>query len=365
LLFHLHSASGWYFKMIKASCCKRNLSFVRPAGTSRGILTRKPSWYIFLEDDESPEIEGIGECSIIPGLSRETEETVDRKIHEVCRTINRKGNVTISGLAGYPSLAFGIETALTDMKTGGKKILFPSSFTGSRSFIRINGLVWMGPMDFLVKQVEEMLNQGFGCLKFKIGSLRPEEDLQLIESVRNRFPARELELRVDANGAYSFNTALEIMKKLADLEVHSIEQPIKPDLWEEMARLCMNAPVPVALDEELLGRYDHEEKRLLVTRIHPQFLVLKPGLLGGFQQAMEYIALAERENIGWWITSALESNIGLNAIAQWTFTFGSSLAQGLGTGRLYRQNISCPLTLEGDRLIYQPGEGWDLSFIKS
>jgi len=341
------------------------MTFVRPAGTSRGTLTRKPSWFIFLTDDESPDTEGIGECSIIPGLSRETEEKVDRKIHEVCRTINRKGDVPVSGLAGYPSLAFGIETALTDLKTGGKKILFPSSFTGGRSFIRINGLIWMGPMDYLVKQVEEKLNQGFGCLKFKIGSLRPEEDLHLIEWVRNRFPAKELEIRVDANGAFSFDAAQEIMKKLADLEVHSIEQPIRPDLWEEMARLCMNSPIPVALDEELLGRYDPEEKKRLVTRIHPQFLVLKPGLLGGFQQALEYIALAKHENIGWWITSALESNIGLNAIAQWTFTFGSQMAQGLGTGKLYRQNISCPLALEADKLIFRPGEEWNLSFIKS
>jgi o-succinylbenzoate synthase len=351
--------------MIRASFRKKILSFIRPAETARGVLTRKPSWYIFLADDEAPGIEGIGECSIIPGLSRETEEKVDRKIYEVCRVINRKGKVDCSGLAGYPSLAFGFETALTDLKTGGKKILFPSSFTEGRLFIRINGLIWMGPMDYLLKQVEEKLDQGFDCLKFKIGSLHPEEDLQLIKSVRNRFPAHKLELRVDANGAFSFNSALEIMKKLADLEVHSIEQPIKPDLWEEMALLCMNAPIPVALDEELLGKYDPEEKRLLVSRIQPQFLVLKPGLLGGFHQAMEYITLAKRKNIGWWITSALESNIGLNAISQWTFTFGSSMAQGLGTGKLYQQNISCPLSLEGDRLFFRPGEEWNLSFITS
>jgi o-succinylbenzoate synthase len=312
-----------------------------------------------------PGTEGIGECSIIPGLSHETEEKVDRKIDEVCRIINRKGSFDYTDLTGYPSLTFGFETALTDLKTGGKKILFPSSFTEGRSFVRINGLIWMGPVDYLLKQVEEKLDQGFGCLKFKIGSLHGEQDLELIQSVRNRFSARELELRVDANGAFSFHSALEIMKKLADLEVHSIEQPIKPNLWEEMALLCMKAPVPVALDEELLGKYNPEEKKLLVTRIHPQFLVLKPGLLGGFEKTMEYIALAKRENIGWWITSALESNIGLNAIAQWTFAYGSSMAQGLGTGKLYEQNIPCPLFLEGDRLFFRPGEKWNLSFIRS
>jgi o-succinylbenzoate synthase len=351
--------------MIRASCIKKNLFFNRPAETSRGVLTQKPSWYIILADNEEPDVEGIGECSVIPGLSRETEEDVDRKIHEICRIINDKGEVGSFDLAGFPSLAFGIETALTDLKTGGKRILFPSSFTEGRSFIRINGLIWMGSKDYILHQVEEKLVQGFGCLKFKIGSLHPEEDLQLIKSVRNRFPASELELRADANGAFSFDSALEIMKKLADLEVHSIEQPIKPDRWEEMALLCMKAPVPVALDEDLLGKYDPEEKGILVSRIKPQFLVLKPGLLGGFQQAMEYIELAKRKNIGWWVTSALESNIGLNAIAQWTFTFSSSMAQGLGTGKLYQQNISCPLSLEGDRLFFRPGEEWNLSFILS
>ena len=351
--------------MIKASYLKKILSFIRPAETSRGILTRKPSWYITLSDDEVPEIHGIGECSIIPGLSRETEEMVDRKIHEVCSDINHKGIADTTDLEGYPSIVFGIETAMTDFKTGGRKILFPSSFTEGRSAVRINGLIWMGSIDYLLKQVEEKLDQGYACLKFKIGSLRSEEELGLLKSIRDRFSARDLELRVDANGAYAYDAALEIMKQLADLEVHSIEQPIKPGRWEEMAQLCMHAPVPVALDEELLGKHDPEEKRLLVKRVHPQFLVLKPGLLGGFRQAMEYIALAKKEKIGWWITSALESNIGLNAIAQWAFVHGGALAQGLGTGKLYRQNVSCPLSLEGDRLFFRPEKDWNLSFIES
>jgi L-alanine-DL-glutamate epimerase-like enolase superfamily enzyme len=220
-------------------------------------------------------------------------------------------------------------------------------------------------MDYLLKQVEEKLDQGFGCIKFKIGSTFPEKEFLLLRSLRNRFTARELELRVDANGAFSFDEALETMKKLADLEVHSIEQPIKPDRGEEMARLCMYDLVPVALDEDLLGKYDAEEKRQLIACIRPQYLVLKPALLGGFQQAMEYITLAKQENIGWWVTSALESNIGLNAIAQWAFIYGGSMVQGLGTGKLYRKNISCPLFLEGDRLFFRPGASWNLSFIES
>jgi O-succinylbenzoate synthase len=351
--------------MIKASYRKKILSLIKPAKTSRGILSRKPSWYICLRDDEAKEIEGIGECTIFPGLSGETEKMVDQKIEEVCKIINSKGLDSIPDLALFPSLSFGLETALIDLKTGGKRILFPTAFTEGRFFIRINGLIWMGPVEYLSKQVNEKLDQGFGCLKLKIGSLRKEDELSLLQSIRSRFDARKLELRVDANGAYSYDEALETMKKLADLEVHSIEQPMKPGTWEKMARLCMNAPIPVALDEELLGKYNPEEKKLLISAIRPQYLVLKPGLLGGFQQANEYITLAKQENLGWWITSALESNIGLNAIAQWAYTYNNSSVQGLGTGKLYRQNVICPLSLEGDRLFYRPGKAWDMSFIES
>jgi o-succinylbenzoate synthase len=351
--------------MIQVSYRKKILTFIRPAETSRGILTQKPSWYIFLTDDQVPGAEGIGECSIIPGLSRETEDMVDQEIEKVHRNINRGGMIDPSDLAGFPSLAFGIETALMDLKTGGKRILFPSAFTEGRTSVRINGLIWMGTKGYILKQVEEKLDQGYRCLKFKIGSRHVEDDLKLLKSLRKRFSEQELELRADANGAFSFDTALEIMKKLAELAVHSIEQPIKPGRWEEMARLCQDATVPVALDEELLEKENLEEKVQLVTRIHPQFLVLKPGLLGGFRQAMAYISLAKQENIGWWITSALESNIALNAIAQWAFIHGGSMVQGLGTGKLYRQNISSPLSVEGDRLFFRNGGTWNLSFIKS
>jgi len=328
-------------------------------------MHHKPSWYLFLIDDKTPEIKGIGECSIIPGLSMETEDAVDNKIQEICQTLNTENFNAAPEIPDYPSVAFGLESAWLDLKKGGKRELFSSAFTDGRSGIRINGLIWMGTKDYMLGQVEEKLNQGFGCLKFKMGSRNINDELHLLKSVRGRFNARELELRVDANGAFDVDFAMEIVKKLADLEVHSVEQPIKPGQWEEMERLCRNSPIPVALDEELLGEYTLEEKRSLVSGIHPQYLVLKPGLLGGFQQATEYIALAKQENIGWWITSALESNIGLNAIAQWTFTLGGSMAQGLGTGRLYRQNVACPLTLEGDKLFYRSPTGWDLSFIES
>jgi O-succinylbenzoate synthase len=365
LLFHLHSVLGWYCNMIKAWYNKKKLLLLKPAGTSRGVLHHKPSWFLFLSDDNNPEIRGIGECSIIPGLSRETEEMVDHKIDAVCRIINQDGLAAIPELPEYPSVAFGLETALLDLKTGGRRELFSSDFTKGMSFIRINGLIWMGSTASMLKQIEEKLNQGFKCLKFKIGSLHPEDELQLLRSVRTRFNAQELELRLDANGAFGINTVMEMLKKLAELEVHSIEQPIKPGQWEEMARLCMHSPVPVALDEELLGKHTWEEKRSLVSAIHPQYLIIKPGLLGGFQQAGEYISLAKQENTGWWITSALESNIGLNAIAQWTFMLGNSLAQGLGTGRIYRHNIICPLVLKGEKMFYRPSKEWNLSFAES
>jgi o-succinylbenzoate synthase len=350
--------------MIKALYRKKVLQFRNPTETSRGVLQQKPSWYVFLYDDQEPEIKGIGECSIIPGLSLETEEKVDGVLEQICCRINAGNFDFQTGLPDFPSLYFGIEMALLDLKTGGKKQLFPSAFTEGKSCIPINGLIWMGKMSYILQQIEEKINQHFSCLKLKIGALNIENELKILESVRKRFNARELELRVDANGAFEPEFAMELLKKLADLEVHSIEQPIKPGQPEAMARLCMNSPVPVALDEELSGKFTIEEKFAIIQHIHPQYLIIKPGLLGGFQEANEYVTLAREENIGWWITSALESNIGLNAIAQWTFTLGSSRFQGLGTGQLYHHNIDCPLTLEGDKLFYYPGKGWDLSFIE-
>jgi O-succinylbenzoate synthase len=351
--------------MIKAYYRKKILSFLKPAETSRGVMHHKPSWYIFLVDEVNPEIKGIGECPIIPGLSAETEEKVDRKIKEICQIINQGNIKAVSELPDFPSIGFGIETALHDLRTGGKRELFTTDFTAGRSCIRINGLIWMGTKDAMLKQVEEKLNQGFRCLKLKIGSRDPGDELQMLKSLRSRFTSKELELRVDANGAFEPRVAMDILRKLAEVEIHSIEQPIRPGQWEEMAKLCMNSPVHVALDEELLGKHTVQEKQSLISAIRPHYLVLKPGLLGGFRQTIEYLALAKQENIGWWITSALESNIGLNAIAQWAFTLNSPMVQGLGTGRLYRQNVLCPLVLEGDKLFYYPQKGWNLSFIES
>lgn len=351
--------------MMKAWYQKKTFHFLKPAGTSRGMLHQKPSWFLFLADGEHPDIRGIGECSLIPGLSRETEEAVDQKIGELCAILQQAGLSAVPDLTDYPSLAFGLETALLDKKTGGKRELFESDFTKGRSYIRINGLIWMGSVEFLLEQVEEKLNQGFRCLKLKIGSLHTADEIRVLHQIRSRFKAGELEIRVDANGAFEAGTVMEVLKRLAELEIHSIEQPIKPGHWEEMERICLHSPVAVALDEDLLGNPSRKDKLALISAVHPQYLVLKPGLLGGFQQAEEYISLAGKENIGWWVTSALESNIGLNAIAQWTYTLNSPLAQGLGTGMLYRDNIQCPLALDGEKMFYHPSREWNLSFIES
>jgi o-succinylbenzoate synthase len=351
--------------MIQACYRKKILTFKRPTLTSRGILTEKPSWYIFLRDDTVHDVTGTGECSVIPGLSRETEEMTDRKIAELCTHINNKGITGQDDLTGFPSLQFGLETAMTDLMAGGNKVLFPSDFTRGKAYIRIHGLIWMGTLDYLHAQIEDKLKQGFICIKLKIGTGRTADELRLLKSIRNRYDAEEVELRVDANGAFEPGEAMEILKRLADLEVHSVEQPIRAGQWEEMAWLCRQAPVPVALDEELLWHHSAREKRSLLSALHPGYLVLKPGLLGGFQQAKEYMDIARELNIDWWINSAMESNIGLNAITQWTYTLGSQMVQGLGTGTLYRENVICPLTTEGDKIFYDAQQAWNTSIIES
>jgi o-succinylbenzoate synthase len=350
--------------MIKAFYRKKVLHFNYPARTSRGVLINKPAWFVFLYRSQIPEITGIGECSIIPGLSRETEDQAAYELDSVCRRINQGEFSFKDGLSDLPSVRFGLETAKLDLDGSGLRILYPSAFTRGETCIHINGLIWMGDTRFMEEQIEEKLNQHFTCLKLKIGDLNLEDELAILRSLRQRFRAGVLEIRLDANGAFDPEKAPEILKRLSDLQIHSVEQPIKAGNWDAMAAICKSSPVPVALDEELLNRPGFSEKQSLLEHINPQYLVLKPGLLGGFQQAGEYIKLAEMTGTGWWITSSLESNIGLNAISQWTFMQGNPMPQGLGTGKLFRQNIESPLVLEGDKLFYLPERGWDLKFIQ-
>jgi o-succinylbenzoate synthase len=327
-------------------------------------MYQKPVWYIFLYDNERQETKGIGECSYIPGLNAENENDIDKKIEEICNVINRGDFDFNRGLPSYPSINFGIETALTDLQSGGERQLFPSDFVSGKAYIPINGLIWMGKRDDLIQQINDKLRKNYRCLKLKIGALDFDEELEILSYIRRHADSKKLELRVDANGAFKPSNVMKVLEKLSRFDVHSIEQPIPKGQWKDMAYICNNSPVPIALDEELSGHLSSDEKAALINQIKPQYLVLKPGLLGGFNQAIEYIQLARKMGISWWITSSLESNIGLSAIAQWTYTLGNNMPQGLGTGLLYKENVQCPLELSGDRLCFNTQKKWDLSFFK-
>ncbi len=337
------------------------LDFKRPSGTSRGILTKKDAWIIRIWDEQNPEIKGIGECSIIRGLSSDDRENYEDKIHEVCQNIDKIENYFISDLIEWPSLYFGFEMALRDLRNGGKRLLFDSDFTNNEAQIPINGLVWMGDKAYMQQQVQEKIDTGFNCIKLKIGAINFNEELSIIQSIREKFSAKEIEIRVDANGAFHPDDAINKLKTLADFDIHSIEQPIKAGNWEAMAELCKITPLPIALDEELIGIYKLEDKIKLIRQIQPQYIILKPSLVGGFKGSQEWIDIANENAIPWWATSALESNIGLNAIAQWVYTLNNPMPQGLGTGQLFTNNIESPLEVSEGHLIYNQSKKWDLN----
>jgi o-succinylbenzoate synthase len=345
--------------MIKARYKKYNLILKRPAGTSRGILHEKTSWFILIYDDDYPEISGIGECGPLKGLSIDDRLDYEFKLEKVCSMIDNYVN-QIEGLEECPSINFGLEMAMADLNHGGRKIPFPSDFTSGLDSIAINGLVWMGTFDSMQRQIREKIESGFTCIKLKIGSIDFNEELKLIRSVRKNFPSSDIELRVDANGAFSPEKAMEKLNRLSEFNIHSIEQPIKQGQWDKMAELCKTTPIPIALDEELIGVTDYNEKKRLIDFIQPRFIILKPSLLGGFKASEEWINLASERKIGWWITSALESNIGLNAIAQWAYTLGNKIPQGLGTGLLYVNNIHSPLKINSGRLFFDPEQKWEI-----
>lgn len=330
---------------------KRVFQFKRPSGTSRGILTEKLAWFISLSSGDSPSVQGVGECSIIPGLSPdfENEELYEQKVSEVCQNINHYLNHT-EELNTFPSIYFGLEMALLDLQNGGKRHFFNTAFTQGKRAIPINGLIWMGTPKFMQEQIEDKLSQGFNCIKMKIGALDFEQEIALLKGIRARYSKEEITLRVDANGAFSLDEAMKKLERLAALELHSIEQPIAVNQHEQLSFLCKHSPLPIALDEELIGIHAYSEKENLLQKIKPPFIILKPSLIGGFKGAREWIELAEKRNVKWWITSALESNIGLNAIAQFTSQFNNLLPQGLGTGALYTRNIESNLMIEKGQL---------------
>jgi O-succinylbenzoate synthase len=348
--------------MIKAVTRNKEFKFRQPATTSRGILLKKNVSFIILYDTDNPLCRGIGECSLFPGLSMDDVENFEKKLTDVVNMINKGWLNFKTPIREWPSINFAIETAYMDLKCGGNRIFFPSEFTAAKDTILINGLIWMGPKDVMVKQINEKLSQGFHCIKLKIGAFNFDEEYALIQRIRQKFPSEVLEIRVDANGSFSPKEALEKLKRLSDLDLHSIEQPILPSQLDEMASLCLKSPLSIALDEELIGKYPIENKHKLLKIIKPQYIVLKPGLLGGIQSCEEWISVANDMNIGWWVTSSLETNIGLNVIAQWTYTLKNPIYHGLSTGSLFENNINSPLASIGEKLYYFPRKKWDNLF---
>ena len=344
--------------MIKASYQKYILDFKRASGTSRGVLNQKETWFLILEKDSK---KGIGECGILRGLSIDDRPDYEEKLQWVCQNIHLGKQKLYNSLIEFPSIQFGMEMAFLSLESENPLELFPSDFTKNKRSIPINGLVWMGEPSYMKEQIEQKIAEGFNCIKLKIGAIDFDKELELLQFIRTHFDSKTIEIRVDANGGFSPEEALSKLNQLYKFDLHSIEQPIKQQQIAEMAELCQQTPFPIALDEELIGIFSLDDKEDLLTKIKPQYIILKPSLVGGFQGTKEWISLAEKLNIGWWITSALESNIGLNAIAQFTFTLNSSLPQGLGTGGLYTNNFDSPLEVTEGQLWYNTDLNWSIN----
>jgi o-succinylbenzoate synthase len=347
---------------MNATYHKYILNFKRPSGTSRGVMTEKETWFLVLEKDEK---KGIGECGILRGLSADDRPDYEAKLQWTCTNIHLGKEALWEALIEFPSIQFGVEMAFQSLVSETPFLLFPSEFTNGEKSIGINGLIWMGEPVFMKQQIEEKLAQGFRCVKLKIGAIDFEKELELLRYVRQYFTAEQVEIRVDANGAFGLNEALIKLNQLSGFELHSIEQPIQKNNTDRMSELCKTTPFPIALDEELIGIFTLAEKEELLQRIKPQYIILKPSFVGGFKGTQEWILLAEKYQIGWWITSALESNIGLNAIAQWTFLQGNLMPQGLGTGGLYTNNFDCPLEVSQGELWYKKDKKWLIDLDKS
>lgn len=324
---------------------------MQPAQTSRGVYTTHQVWYVMLTSDKEPGKWGIGECAPLPDLSCDASVDYEIRLRNICRKIEQSGYLDKELLRPYPSILFGLETAFRHFENE-NLALENTPFSKGETGITINGLIWMGDYNKMLQQIESKLKTGFHCIKLKIGAIGFDDEIALLRHIRNHFSINEITLRVDANGAFSPHDALEKLNRLAELDIHSIEQPIAAGQWESMARLVEQSPLPIALDEELIGCNQLNEKERLLEAIHPQYIILKPTLHGGISGCNEWITGASRLNIGWWLTSALESNIGLNAIAQWCSTFNNPLPQGLGTGGLFFNNIDMPLKLQKDRLFF-------------
>ena len=343
---------------MKATFKKYSLTFKQASGTSRGVLHTKETYFLKIENEHTF---GIGECAVFKGLSADDRPDYEIKLQWLCTNIHVPKIELLVALIEFPSIQFGLEQALLSLESKTVFELFPSKFTQSEDTISINGLIWMGSKEFMNQQIKDKLAAGFSTIKMKIGAIDFETELNLLKSIRKEFSSKEIELRVDANGAFIPSEALEKLKKLSDFEIHSIEQPIKQGQFYEMADLCLKTPLPIALDEELIGVFNVTKQQEVLQTINPQYIILKPSLVGGFSGSEQWITFAENQKIGWWITSALESNVGLNAIAQWTYTLGNKMPQGLGTGGLFTNNFECPLEVETGRLQYNIKKDWNFN----
>ena len=337
------------YLMIKVNIEVRIFHFKQPVGTSRGIYTERRSWLVQIADGEKI---GVGECAPLPDLSCDAmpPQTYQRVLRGFCDRVEQTGAIPYEDLRDYPSMLFGLEMAMLSLRS---PLLFNTSFCRGEVGIPINGLVWMGNYGEMLQRIEDKLAQGFRCVKLKVGALDFDSELDLVKRIRERFSFHDVELRLDANGGFRPDEALYRLELLSQYAIHSIEQPIRQKQWAMMAELCREAPLPIALDEELIGVNDPAAKRQMLRIIKPAYIVLKPSLHGGMMGCMEWIEIAKEEGIGSWITSALESNVGLNAIARFASSvYGDAICmpQGLGTGQLFTDNIPMGLEIRRDEL---------------
>ncbi|MBF0454067.1 MAG: o-succinylbenzoate synthase [Magnetococcales bacterium] len=337
------------------------LTFRRPARTSRGVMDHRPLWFLRVSQADDATLFGLGEVPPLAGLSVESPEQIPPQLDLFCQRLASHGPREALDALSLSSVRFGAEMALLDLLGGGERTLFPSAFTRGEQAITINGLIWMGSVATMLVAVEEKLGQGFRCIKLKIGAEDFDQECAMIQAIRQRFSKEEVEIRLDANGAFAPDEAEEKLARLAPFGIHSIEQPLPPGHYPAMAHLCAASPIAIALDEELIGVDDQPRRLALLAQIKPHYLILKPALIGGFSGAGGWMDLANRHGIGWWITSALESNVGLNALAQWSATLQNPRPQGLGTGGLFVDNFPSPLVQQGETLAVVPDRYWDLS----
>lgn len=355
---------------LKASLHKKTFHFNFEARTSRGLMKDRTSWFIRISDGERF---GVGECPPLPGLSSELDEDFENVLNSFVEGFNQAGiskpcatlgevhgliNSSFPSIARKSSMVFAFETAMLDLFNGGERRIFKSSFNEGKE-IPINGLIWMGGMDFMLQQIEIKIRDGFRCVKLKVGGLDFERECDVLQYVRRKYFREDIVVRLDANGAFKNEDVLYKLNELSKFKVHSIEQPLKKGS-EFLTEVCAKSPIPVALDEELFGITGDQERREILERVKPGFIILKPALHGGLMGSAVWIAAAEKAGVGWWMTSALESNIGLNAIAQFTGQYPVEIHQGLGTGAIYDDNFSSPLEVRKGKLGLNSRENWDL-----